>query len=133
MNRGDRRGPIFADDQDRQRFLDTLAEACQKTAWQVHAYCLMKNHFHLVIQTPQPNLVDGLKRIGWSEADLRSRRKGEPRKVKLAQELRSGTTMPLAWIAERLSMGSRGYLAWLLGRGRKAGRAQAGGPRLPGI
>jgi hypothetical protein len=59
-------------------------------------------------------VVEGLKRMGWSEADLRARRKGEPRKVELACELRSQTTMPLAWIAERLNMGSRGHLAWLL-------------------
>ena len=61
MNRGDRREAIFADNQDRIRFLDTLGEACQKTGWQVHAYCLMKNHFHLVVETPQPNLVVGMK------------------------------------------------------------------------
>jgi hypothetical protein len=48
MNRGDRREPIYADDQDRLLFLDTLAEACEKTDWQVHAWCLMSNHFHLV-------------------------------------------------------------------------------------
>ena len=59
MNRGDRREAIFADDQDRERFLETLAEACQKTGWQIHAYCLMSNHLHLVIETPQPNLVAG--------------------------------------------------------------------------
>jgi hypothetical protein len=59
-------------------------------------------------------VVTGLKRMGWSEADLKARRKGEPRKVELAAELRSQTTMPLAWIAERLNMGSRGHLAWLL-------------------
>jgi REP element-mobilizing transposase RayT len=35
----------------------TLAEAGAKTEWQVHAYCLMRNHFHLVLETPQPNLV----------------------------------------------------------------------------
>jgi putative transposase len=287
MNRGDRREAIFGDDEDRQRLLQTLTEACQKTGWQVHAYCLMRNHFHLIIETPQPNLVAGmkwllgtytsrfnrrhrefghlfsgrykalvvdgsgngylktvcdyvhlnparakllkpeqplgdfiwssyphylaepaqrpvwlrvdrllgewgipkdseagrrvfaermewrrgqdlrdefkrvergwclggedfrqellekvdtpagpshfgeavqeaepvqaerlvvagLKRMGWSEADLKARRKGEPRKVELARQLRSQTTMPLAWIAERLSMGSRGHLAWLL-------------------
>ena len=56
----------------------------------------------------------GLKRMGWSEADLKGRRKGEPRKVDLARKLRSQTTLPLAWIAERLSMGTRGHLAWLL-------------------
>src|ERR1019366_1119305 len=60
--------------------------------------------------------VEGLKRMGWSEADLQARRKGEPRKIELAWELRSQTTMPLAWIAERLSMGTRGHLAWLLQR-----------------
>jgi putative transposase len=61
VNRGDRREDIFKDDLDRQKFLSTLEEACQKTAWQVHAYCLMRNHFHLVIQTPQANLVVGMK------------------------------------------------------------------------
>ena len=61
MNRGDRREAIFDDDLDRERFLETLAEACAKTAWQVHAYCLMSNHFHLVLETPQPNLVAGMK------------------------------------------------------------------------
>ena len=59
MNRGDRREAIFEDDEDRQRLLETLTEACEKTGWQVHAYCLMRNHFHLVIETPQPNLVAG--------------------------------------------------------------------------
>src|SRR5436190_173569 len=48
MNRGDRQEPIFEDDADRERFLETLAEACLKTGCQVHAYCLMGNHFHLV-------------------------------------------------------------------------------------
>ena len=61
MNRGDRREPIFKDDLDRQRFLATLGQACDKTGWQVHAYCLMPNHFHLVLETPQANLVAGMK------------------------------------------------------------------------
>ena len=294
MNRGDRQEAIFKDDQDRGRFLDTLTEACQKTGWLVQAYCLMPNHFHLVVETPQANLVAGMKwllgtytsrynrrhrqfghlfsgrykallvdgsgngylksvcdyvhlnpararlvkreqplstyewssyprylappsrrpvwlrvdrllgewgipkdsvagrrvfaqhlerrrlektkeefkplergwcfggeefrqelleqvhtgpgpshygeavqeaeaaqaerrvvaglqRLGWHEPELKARRKGDPRKVALALELRSHTTMSLAWIAQRLSMGSRGYLAWLLqqqGKGR---------------
>jgi len=61
MNRGDRREAIFEDDKDRERFLETLGEACQKTGWQIHAYCLMSNHFHLVVETPQANLVAGMK------------------------------------------------------------------------
>ena len=288
MSRGDRREAIFKDDEDRRRFLSTLSEACQKTGWQIHAYCLMKNHFHLVVETPRPNLVAGmkwflgtytsrhnrrhrefghlfsgrykalvvdgsgngylktvcdyvhlnparakvlkstapladfrwssyplylaapgkrpawlrvdrllgewgipqdsvagrrvfgqgmerrrrenlgaefkpvergwylgdeqfrrellarvttspgashygeavqegaeekaeglvvagLKKLGWTETVLRQKRKGDPAKVGLAKALRAGTTMPLAWIADRLAMGSRGYLAWLLG------------------
>jgi putative transposase len=61
MSRGDHREPIFRDDRDRERFLATLGEACAKTGWQVHAYCLMGNHFHLVLETPQANLVAGMK------------------------------------------------------------------------
>ncbi|MSU61587.1 MAG: transposase [Pedosphaera sp.] len=61
MNRGDRREPIFQDDDDRQRFVETLGETCVRSGWEVHAYCLMPNHFHLLIETPQPTLVAGMK------------------------------------------------------------------------
>ena len=61
MNRGDHRDDIFRGDADRQLFLDTLAEACGKTDWHIHAWCLMTNHFHLVVETPNANLVDGMK------------------------------------------------------------------------
>jgi hypothetical protein len=47
LNRGDRREPISADDRDRRRFLETLGEGCQKTGWQVHAWGLRSNPFHL--------------------------------------------------------------------------------------
>jgi putative transposase len=61
MSRGNRREAIFRDDEDRLRFLGTLGEACRKTGWEVHALCLMPNHFHLVVETPQANLVVGMK------------------------------------------------------------------------
>ncbi len=61
MDRGDRREDIFINEVDRQDFLKTLAEACQKTGWQVHAYCLMRNHFHLVVETPEANRVAGMR------------------------------------------------------------------------
>ena len=61
MSRGDRRRAIYLDEVDRQDFLKTLAEACQKTGFQVHAYCLMRNHFHLVVETPNANLVGGMR------------------------------------------------------------------------
>ena len=61
LDRGDRREDIFHNDVDRHDFLKTLAEACLKTSWQVHAYCLMSNHFHLVVETPNADLVAGMR------------------------------------------------------------------------
>ena len=61
LSRGDRKEAIFLDDVDRHDFLKTLAEACQKSGFEIHAYCLMKNHFHLVVETPQANLVAGMR------------------------------------------------------------------------
>jgi len=61
MSRGNRREDIFRDEKDRERFLATLGEACVKTDWQIHAWCLMSNHFHLVVETPKANLVPGMK------------------------------------------------------------------------
>jgi putative transposase len=61
MSRGDRRENIFLDAKDRQDFLRLLSRACAKTGWEVHAYCLMSNHWHAVIETPQANLASGMR------------------------------------------------------------------------
>ena len=61
MNRGDHGEDIFRGDPGRESFLGTLGQACEKTDWQIHAWCLMRNHFHLVVETPKPNLVAGMK------------------------------------------------------------------------
>jgi putative transposase len=61
LSRGDRREHIFWDETDRHNFLELLERTCGRTGWQVHAYCLMSNHFHLVVETPRPNLVEGMK------------------------------------------------------------------------
>jgi REP element-mobilizing transposase RayT len=61
MDRGDRREDIFVIDVGRQDLLKTLAETCQKTAWRAHAYCLMRNHSHLVLETPNANLEEGMR------------------------------------------------------------------------
>jgi putative transposase len=42
-------------------FLHTLGEACERTGWRVHAWVLMGNHYHLLLETPEPNLVEGMK------------------------------------------------------------------------
>src|SRR5450759_2281612 len=61
MSRANGKGNIFETDVDRQDFVKTLAETCAKTGFQIHAYCLMRNHFHLVVETPQGNLVAGMR------------------------------------------------------------------------
>ncbi len=55
-SRGDRREPIFRDDGDREMFLDILAHTLERLDAQVLAYCLMGNHYHLVLHTRQANL-----------------------------------------------------------------------------
>jgi len=57
---------------------------------------------------------EGLKRLGWKEADLEARRKGDGEKLKLALRLRAETTVTVKWIAERLRMGTWTHLNHLL-------------------
>ena len=61
MARGNNRQKIFKTDKDRERFLATLAEVCEQTGWIIHAYVLMDNHYHLLLETPEANLVVGMK------------------------------------------------------------------------
>jgi putative transposase len=64
LSRGDRREAIFLSDADRELFLETLGQGCGRSGWQVHAWCLMSNHFHLVLETPRANLAAGMKFLG---------------------------------------------------------------------
>jgi len=61
MCRGDRQEDIFKDSSDCWIFLDTLGEVCDRCGWLIHAFVLMKNHYHLLIETPEANLVDGMR------------------------------------------------------------------------
>lgn len=61
MSRGNRGDAIFLDDKDREIFIDTLDEACTKTGWLLHAFVLMGNHYHFLLETPEANLVAGMK------------------------------------------------------------------------
>ncbi len=60
-SRGNARGKIFLTDSDRVEFLDVLAEAVSRFGWICHAYCLMSNHYHLLVETPLPNLSKGMQ------------------------------------------------------------------------
>jgi REP element-mobilizing transposase RayT len=55
-SRGDRREPIFDDDEDRKAWLEVLAAALNRFQASAYAYCLMSNHYHVVLQTHRPNL-----------------------------------------------------------------------------
>lgn len=62
-SRGNRQGPIYQDDRDRREFLILLSDVCERNNWCIHAYCLMTNHYHLVIETPEANLSKGMRQL----------------------------------------------------------------------
>ena len=62
-SRGALRAPIYLDDRDRERFLAIFVEIVRDTKWNCWAYCLMDNHFHLLLDTPEPNLSEGMHRL----------------------------------------------------------------------
>jgi putative transposase len=61
--RGNEKKDIFTDDADRNKFIQTLESVTEKYRWIVHAYCLMSNHYHLVIETPLKNLSEGMRQL----------------------------------------------------------------------
>lgn len=61
MARGNRQEPIVFSDEDRELFVKTLSDACTRSGWEVFAWVLMDNHYHLVFRTPQANLVAGMQ------------------------------------------------------------------------
>ena len=61
MCRGNHQEVVFKDTKDHERFLDTLGEVSYRCGWLVHAFVLMGNHSHLLLETPEPNLVDGMQ------------------------------------------------------------------------
>lgn len=62
-SRGNARKAIYGDDADRQLFLETLRNVTKRYNWLCHAYCLMNNHYHLVIETPDGNLSRGMRQL----------------------------------------------------------------------
>ncbi len=73
-SRGDRSGSIFEDDEDRRQFLRTLAEVVERFNWACHAYCLMANHYHLVVETPDANLSKGMRHLNGVYTQASNRR-----------------------------------------------------------
>ena len=77
MARGNGGDAVFVTDDDRKVFLHRLGQVCESHGWRVHAWVLMDNHFHLLVETPQPNLVTGMKWLlsiysqGWNRVRTR--------------------------------------------------------------
>ncbi len=62
-SRGNGRNDIFLDDTDRTNWLDLLEAVCSRFTWLCHAYCLMDNHYHLVVETVEGNLSNGMRQL----------------------------------------------------------------------
>ena len=62
-SRGDRQKNIYESDTDRENFLLILEEVCKRFNWSIHSYCLMSNHYHLLIETPDGNLSKGMGQL----------------------------------------------------------------------
>jgi len=73
-SRGNARQRIFADDQDRERFLGVLGNVVDRYKWLCHAYCLMDNHYHLIIETPRTNLSLGMRQLNGIYTQVYNRR-----------------------------------------------------------
>ncbi len=75
-SRGNAGQPIFEADQDRRRFLELLGREVEQQHWRCHAYCLMENHYHLLVETPDGHLRRGMARVNASYAQWFNRRQG---------------------------------------------------------
>ena len=74
FSRGAAKQTIFIDDLDRRRYLSLLARVVSRMSWRCLAYCLMGNHMHLLVETPEPNLGRGMQRLHGAYAQAFNRR-----------------------------------------------------------
>ncbi len=70
INRGNHRSWIFETEGARHAFLLCLKECCEAKGWRLHAWCLMSNHYHLLVETPGGNLVEGMR---WLQSTFANR------------------------------------------------------------
>ena len=70
LNRGNYRSDLFDTSGAAQAFTDCLFETCERMDWRLHAYCLMRNHYHLAAETPRGNLVTG---VHWLQSTFGNR------------------------------------------------------------
>ena len=74
--RGNARNAIVLDDADRELFLGCLADVITRCGWICHAYCLMEDHYHLLLETPEGNLSRGMRQVNGVFTQRVNRRHG---------------------------------------------------------
>lgn len=62
-SRGDRREDIYIADSDRKKWLEIFGQVCKRFNWKCHSYCLMRNHYHIVVETVEGNLSKGMRHL----------------------------------------------------------------------
>ena len=82
-----------------------MFETCEKCGWILEGFCVMTNHFHLVVRTPKGNLIYGMKRLKKTPADIMEEIKSADWKILIAAVLKCKTSATNVWIAEQLNMG----------------------------
>ena len=75
-SRGDRREHIYDNDGDRERWIENLGNVCDRYNWRCHAYCLMDNHYHIVIETAEANLSKGMRQLNGVYTQYYNRKHG---------------------------------------------------------
>ena len=75
-SRGDRREPIYLDDEDRRLWLNLFAEVCDRFNWRCHGWCQMTNHYHIVLETAEGNLSQGMRHLNGVYTQRHNRRHG---------------------------------------------------------
>jgi putative transposase len=105
-SRGHRREDIYVDDADREKFLAILGEACARFGWTCHAYCLMGNHYHLLVETRAATLTKGMRHVNgmsprWPKSPRRSAAHRPNRSHTMRGYIATATTLLLLliWMA----------------------------------
>src|SRR5665213_1273200 len=97
--RGNERKAIYRDDRDREHFCELLGEAVAVFGWGVHAYVLMENHYHVLVETPEPNLSRGMHWLNVSYSVWFNRRRQRAGHL-LQGRFKSIVVDPAAWALE---------------------------------
>ncbi len=128
-NRGNARADIVRDDDDRRLFVDLLGAAVERFAWLRHAWCLMDNHYHLLVETPMANLSGGMRQLNGVFTQRPTGPEGGPgTSSKAATRLFWSSARRISWSSAAMWCRTRSAPAWWRGPGTGLGAAFAPPP-----